>query len=92
MNSDKRPANLALRPNITEWRHAWNLVPGDIVERWKPNYLSPDAKDATDLQHEEKMYYVPCCFCGRHVGRIRAEGPVDACELNPCPETQRRRR
>ena len=92
MSDDKRPTNLALRPNITEHQYAWNLVPGDIVERWNRNYLLADAKEATALQREEKMYYAPCCFCGRHVGRIKAEGPVDACERSPCPEAQRRRR
>ena len=92
MNHDKGQSNLSLRPNITEHENAWNLVPGDIVERWKPNYLLADTNEATALQREEKMYYVACCFCGRHEGQIKADGPVDACERNRCPEVRRHRR
>ena len=89
MKNDDELRNITLRPNITEKESAWNLVPGDIVERWRRNHLVVGSRDATGLQHEEKMYYVPCVLCGRHVGRIRAEGVVDACEHHNCAEFKR---
>ena len=92
MNNDDELKNLTLRPNITEKESAWHLVPGDIVERWKPNHLVVGSRDATCLQYEEKMYYVQCVFCGRHVGRIKAEGVVDVCERHNCPEFNRLQR
>lgn len=85
-------SSLTLRPNISERESAWDLVPGDIVERWKPNHLVVGSRDATGLQREEKMYYVPCVRCGRHVGRIKAEGVIEACERHNCAEFKRLRR
>jgi len=86
MIDDKRLTNIALKPNITERENAWNLVPGDIVERWNPNHLTAHSREATDLQNEEKMYYKPCALCGRHEGRIKREGPVQTCRDHNCPE------
>ena len=86
------PLNLTLRPNITHRESAWDLVPGDIVENWQPHHLVVGSRDATGLQREEKMYYVPCVRCGRHVGRIKAEGIVEACERHNCAEFKRLRR
>ena len=81
--------NVTLRPNITENDSAWNLVPGDIVELWSPTYLVVSSREATDLQREEKMYYVPCVYCRRLVGRIMTEGVVEACKRHKCPEFNR---
>lgn len=92
MNNDKTLPNLTLRPNITDKENAWNLVPGDIVEKWQPYHLVVSSRDATGLQREEKMYYVPCVRCGRHVGRIKSEGIVDACERYNCAEFKRLQR
>ena len=92
MSSNRIPLNPTLRPNITDRENAWNLVPGDIVENWKPHHLVVGSKDATGLQRAEKMYYVPCVHCGRHVGRIKAEGAVKACELHNCTEISGLRR
>lgn len=92
MNNDETPPNLTLRPNITDKENAWNLVPGDIVEKWQRYHLVVGSRDATDLQREEKMYYVPCVRCGRHVGRIKSEGIVEACERHNCAEFKRLRR
>ena len=92
MSLDKRPTNVALRANITERKNSWCLVPGDIVKRWKPTFLVVDSKEATALQREEEMYYVPCAFCNRHVSRIKADGPVEECERYECSEFSRRSR
>lgn len=91
MDRDKVPSNVALRSNITERENAWDLVPGDIVEGWEPSYLVVSSKQATDLQREEKMYYAPCAYCGRHIDRINLEGPVKACEGRPCFDNEQRR-
>lgn len=92
MSIDKILQNLTLKPNITDRENAWNLVPGDIVEEWQPHHLVVGSRDATDLQREEKMYYVPCVRCGRHVGRIKTEGIVEACKRHNCAEFKRLRR
>lgn len=89
MRDDYHATNVTLRPNITEKDSAWNLVPGDIIELWNPTYLAVSAREATDLQREEKMYYVPCAYCRRYVSRIKAEGAVEACKRHRCPEFNR---
>ena len=83
--------NVTLRPNITDREDAWTRVPGDIVEQWEQNFLDARYREPTDLQREERDYYRPCSLCGRHVGRIKLEGPVHACERNACPERNRSR-
>ncbi len=80
---------VTLRPNITERENAWTLVPGDIVEQWRPSHMRADFTEASALQREEKMYYAPCTFCGRPIGRIKQEGPVAMCERYGCPERRR---
>lgn len=92
MTNEDNLKNLALRPNITEKENAWNLVPGDIVEHWMPHYLSVGSREATQLQREERMYYAPCVFCGRHIGRIKVEGAVETCARNNCEESNRPRK
>lgn len=89
MRENHNATNVTLRPNITEKDSAWNLVPGDIVELWYPTYLAVGSREATDLQREERMYYVPCVYCHRLVGRIMTEGVVEACKLQKCPEFNR---
>ena len=71
MSDNKVPPNLTLRPNITDKEFAWNLVPGDIVEKWQPYHLVVDSRNATTLQREEKMYYVPCVLCGAMLAASR---------------------
>lgn len=88
MIGDKRQANIALRPNITERKDAWTLVPGDIVEHWRPDHLTRHSTEAAVLQREEKMYYRRCALCGRHVGQIKLEGPARICFDSRCPEAR----
>lgn len=82
-------ANVALRSNILH-NQAWTLVPGDIVELWKPSFLRVDFDDATEFQREERMYYVPCAFCHRTVYEIRQQGANEVCARYACGEWQPR--
>ena len=92
MSDYKMSVNVVLRSNITAQGDAWTLVPGDIVEQWKPNHLVVGAIDATLLQREEKGYYVLCAYCKRHVSRIKVDGPVEDCKHYRCSEITRRNR
>ncbi len=76
---------IAIRSNVSDVEN-WTLVPGDIVEMWKPNFLTKHSHDATELQHAEKMYYATCSFCRRTIYAIREQGAVDACRIHHCGE------
>lgn len=89
MRNGNEVGNLGLRPNITEKKNAWKLVPGDIVEKWKPGYLDVRSREATTLQHEEKGYYIPCSRCGRQISQILEEGPAEVCKRYNCDEFRR---
>jgi len=78
-------SRLSLRSNVAATED-WTLVPGDIVENWKPGFLVTDSRDATDLQRDEKMYYALCAFCRRTIYEIRREGPIETCKRNRCSE------
>ena len=69
---------------------AWTLVPGDIVELWKPSFVRVDFDDATEFQREERMYYVPCAFCHRTVYEISQQGANEVCARYACGEWQPR--
>lgn len=60
-----------LRSNVVRGQHAWELVPGDIVGRYRPSYLDSVMQKR---QHDEKMYYVPCTNCRRTIHQIRMQG------------------
>lgn len=57
----------------------WRLVPGDLVDAWRPNYFDTRLGAATERQMEERNFYVPCARCKRRISQITAEGPVDGC-------------
>ncbi|WP_170755624.1 Hsp70 family protein [Ruegeria lacuscaerulensis] len=57
----------------------WKLVPGDLVEKWKPTYFDTRNRMATPRQLEERIFYVPCSRCRRTASQIAAEGPVSVC-------------
>jgi len=82
-------ANVTLRSNVSHVEK-WTLVPGDIVELWKPSFLRADFNDATEFQRDERMYYVPCAFCHRTIYEIRQRGATDVCARHACGEWQRR--
>lgn len=81
-------AKVTLRSNVSDVER-WTLVPGDIVELWKPNFLVKDSRESSEFQHDEKMYYVRCAFCRRTIYEIRQQGPVDACSRHRCGEEGR---
>lgn len=73
-------AGVQLRSNVVSRPSAWEVVPGDIVEQWRPNWFDRRSTDATQRQRDEKDYYRDCALCKRSVSRINAEGCVD-CRL-----------
>jgi len=81
-------ANVALRSNVLEFEN-WTLVPGDIVEVWKPNFLVADSREPPEFQRDEKMYYAKCVFCRRTIYEISEQGPVDDCRRHRCGEEKR---
>jgi hypothetical protein len=72
------PGAVRLRSNVT-FEQDWELVPGEIVARYRPNYFT--GKPRRGRQHAEKMYYAPCSRCGRSIREINLEG----CEQVGCP-------
>jgi hypothetical protein len=58
---------------------AWNLVPGEIVETWRPGHLQGPLS-ATRRQRDEKGLYLSCTLCGRLTHQIAREG----CEAANC--------
>ena len=66
-----------MRSNVTENAHAWELVPGEIVQTYQTNLSD---QFLTRLQRAEKMYYVPCRECGRTIYEIERDG-CDECAV-----------
>lgn len=67
-----------IRSNVVFDGEAWELVPGEIVERYRRDHFAhPNARRGR--QHDEKMYYAPCSRCHRTIDIINLEG----CD---CPE------
>lgn len=81
--------NVALRPNISPTEN-WRLVPGDLVIEWKEDFLDKRSREATEIQHEEQMYYKPCSRCHRTEYQIKTQVPVDACYRFNCSEVERK--
>ncbi len=72
----KREAGaIKFRSNIVRGNQSWDLVPGDLVERYRDRL--PPLWQPTRRQHDEKMYYVPCTYCKRTWHQIRLEGSED---------------
>jgi hypothetical protein len=63
-----------LRSNVVGNQSAWQAVPGDIIEQWRPNWFDRRSANATQRQRDEKDYYRDCSLCKRSVSRINAEG------------------
>lgn len=60
--------SVRIRSNVAERKDSWGLVPGEIVQLYRPDLR------LTDRQHQEKMYYQSCCLCGRSVYEIDRDG------------------
>jgi molecular chaperone DnaK len=61
-----------LRSNIVLGNQSWDLVPGDLVVKYK-NILPP-LWESTQKQDDEDAYYTPCGQCKRTWYQIRLEG------------------
>jgi molecular chaperone DnaK len=68
---------IRLRSNVIDNNNAWNLVPGEIIEKYKSNYLDT-RNNPPSKQIDEKMYYTPCSVCGRYEYDINLKG-CDSC-------------
>jgi molecular chaperone DnaK (HSP70) len=53
-----------LRSNVTKRQTAWDLVPGEIIENYKPGYFLV-GNNPSHRQIDERLYYRPCALCGR---------------------------
>ena len=66
------PSAIALRSNVTWSDVRTNLIPGEMI-KW-------DTRSAiTERQHQEHVYYIPCCLCHRLVYQIQRDGCTHPC-------------
>ncbi len=66
------PSAIALRSNVTWSDVRTSLIPGEMI-KW-------DTRSAiTERQHQEHVYYIPCCLCHRLVYQIQRDGCTDPC-------------
>jgi actin-like ATPase involved in cell morphogenesis len=68
----KTEGSIKLRSNVVRGNQAWDLVPGDLVEKYRIHL--PPQWTATKRQHDEEMYYIPCSGCDRTWHQIQLEG------------------
>jgi molecular chaperone DnaK len=81
-----------LAPNDANWRIDlvdWQAVPGDLIEKWRTDFLGPRPDEMSEMQFAERNYYLPCSRCGRTLYMIRTEGPNEVCWQYRCSETQK---
>ena len=78
--------NLVQRTNVAVYKETrgsfdqlWKLIPGDLVDRWRPGYFDTRNNAATLRQKAERNFYVPCATCGRRISQIIAEGLGPKC-------------
>lgn len=72
-----------LRSNVVATDDAWHLVPGEVVAEWRPDLMRQPSRP-TQLQIDERMYYVPCSVCRRTINLIMREG-CGECSHGPTP-------
>jgi molecular chaperone DnaK len=60
-------SNITLRSNLVPTDdHSrattadWRMVPGDLVERWRTDFLGPRLSELSQMQMDERNYYLPC--------------------------------
>jgi len=88
-------SNITLRSNLApkddDWRvrlRDWEIVPGDLVEKWRAPFRGPRFDQMTSMQLAERNYYLPCSRCGRTLYSIRMEGPNEVCRQYRCSEVR----
>src|SRR4051812_8716599 len=79
-------SNVVLAAHGSEKDEAWDLVPGEIVQVYKPHRLS--ARGANRRQREEAGYYQPCAYCERYAHEIGHDGCNDPRCSSPPSEAQ----
>jgi len=62
-----------LRSNIACDPH-WQMVPGDLIERYRPNWFDDRAREYSTWQKRERDYYKDCPYCQRSRYQFRIEG------------------
>ncbi|KQP91937.1 hypothetical protein ASF57_05505 [Methylobacterium sp. Leaf117] len=72
------------RPEAGPHPDLWRLVPGDIIEIWRPGHFDNRTATASSRQDTEKQFYIPCSRCKRRISVILAEGPVEECRTYRC--------
>jgi hypothetical protein len=82
MTAPRRRRDIRLRSNVvmagddeTSRREALTLVPGEIVQQYKPGVLS--MRGANRRQLAENGYYLPCSRCERLAHEIGRDGCAD---------------
>src|SRR4051794_9045343 len=83
-----RRGAIRLRSNVVMASDAalWDLVPGEIVEDYRPHRLS--RAGASRRQRDEKGYYLECSYCERLAHEIGRDGCDDARCLGRPSEAQ----
>lgn len=77
-------SNVRARSNVVGRPSAWDLVPGELIQRYKPLALRPPVPSERRLQAAEAGYYTRCGPCGRTSARIQLEGCTQ-CAAAPRP-------
>lgn len=65
---------IKLRSNVSRSQQAREMIPGDATNFLEAIKREEPLWQPTERQHEEKMYYVPCCLCRRTIFQIMLEG------------------
>ena len=70
--------DIRIKGNVTEDDKALSLIPGELVREAFPLFV-----DETELQRDEKGYYLPCCRCARTIHAILRDGCKDCADSQP---------
>jgi hypothetical protein len=68
-NQPPARGQVRIRSNVCIDPNAFNLIPGDVLQRHSMHYGS-----ITREQRDEMMYYEPCSICKRTLFMIQEEG------------------
>jgi molecular chaperone DnaK len=68
---------VCLRSNITAER-SWQKVPGDLVTQYCPSWFNERAREYSDWQKQEWVYYKDCPYCHRNRYDFRIKGCGDS--------------
>ncbi len=83
-----RPEGEALQSDARPRDDWWRLVPGDLVEFYKPGFLSRPG--ASGRQRSENGYYLECSYCQRLSHEISLNGCSNAMCVPPSESEVRR--